>query len=164
MRALIPRVIPKENADRFASAFFKDLSQKPLGPAVVDSVKTFLNRVEELPKSTEPGARELHKTLGERGLTPKKIEAMRELCAAAEEHKTKAGGSLPVSPEEIKKAKEAQLAALTSFKLWYNDWATTFRGVFGTSAQIVLGLTAAKRRRKTDDTGDDEPEGDPPGE
>jgi hypothetical protein len=161
MRALIQRVIPKENVTRFSSAFFKDLSQQPLGPAVVDSVKTFLNRVEELPKSAEPGARELHKTLVERGLTPKRIEAMRALCAAAEEQKVKTGGSLPVSPEEIKKAKEAQLAALSSLKLWYNDWATTCRGVLSTRAQIALGLTTPKRRKKPDETEDNEPEGEP---
>jgi hypothetical protein len=70
MRALIARVIPKKNADRFAAGFFKDLSQQPLGPAVVDSVKTFLNRVEELKKSSEPGALELQTTLHQRGLSP----------------------------------------------------------------------------------------------
>jgi hypothetical protein len=147
MRMLIPRVIPKDNAARFAAAFFKDLTQKPLGPEVVDSVKTFLNRVEELKSSAEPGARELYKTLGERGITPKKVEAMRGLIAAAEEHKA-AGGAPHASLTEIAKAKEAQLAAVESLKLWYNDWSTTFRGVFGVRTQIALGLTTLKRRKQ----------------
>jgi hypothetical protein len=105
MRTLIPRLIPKDNAARFTAAFFEDLSQKPLGPEVVDAVKTFLNRVEELKSSTEPGARKLYKTLGERGLTPKKIEAMRGLIATAEEHKAPAGGASPASLTEIAKAR-----------------------------------------------------------
>ncbi|WP_437875585.1 hypothetical protein [Sorangium sp. So ce513] len=148
MRALIPRVIPRESADRFAAAFFKGLAQQPLGPAVVDSVKTFLIRVDELASSAEPGARALYETLGERGLTPKKIEAMRRLVAAAEELRTPDRAAPAVSREEIAKAKEAQLAALESLRLWYNDWATTFRGVFGTRAQITLGLTALRRKKK----------------
>ncbi|AUX39379.1 hypothetical protein SOCE26_007700 [Sorangium cellulosum] len=147
MRALIPRVLPRESAARFAAAFFKDLAQQPLGPTVVDSVKTFLNRVDELASSAEPGARELYRTLGERGLTPKKIESMRRLIAAAEEHRTPDRAAPALSPAEIAKAKEAQLAALESLRLWYNDWATTFRGIFGTRAQITLGLTALKRKR-----------------
>jgi hypothetical protein len=160
MRALIPRVIPRESAGRFAAAFFKDLAQQPLGPAVVDSVKTFLNRIDELASSAEPGARALYETLGERGLTPKKIEAMRRLIAAAEEHRTPDRATPALSREEIAKAKEAQLAALESLRLWYNDWATTFRGVFGTRAQITLGLTALKRKKKDAAPEDATPEGE----
>lgn len=159
MRALIPRVIPRESADRFAAAFFKDLSQQPLGPAVVDSVKTFLSRIDELASSAEPGARALYETLGERGLTPKKLEAMRRLIAAAEEHRTPDRATPSLSREEIAKAKEAQLAAIESLRLWYNDWATTFRGVFGTRAQITLGLTALKRKKKDAAPEDAMPEG-----
>ncbi|WP_437807995.1 hypothetical protein [Sorangium sp. So ce1078] len=160
MRALIPRVIPRESTDRFAAAFFKDLSQQPLGPAVVDSVKTFLNRIDELASSAEPGARALYETLGERGLTPKKIEAMRRLIAAAEEHRTPDRATPALSREDIAKAKEAQLAALESLRLWYNDWATTFRGVFGTRAQITLGLAALKRKKKGAAPEDATPEGE----
>ncbi|WP_437631952.1 hypothetical protein [Sorangium sp. So ce854] len=159
MRALIPRVIPRESAERFAAAFFKDLAQQPLGPAVVDSVKTFLSRVDELASSAEAGARALYETLGERGLTPKKIEAMRRLVAAAEEHRTPDRAAPALSREEIAKAKEAQLAALESLRLWYNDWATTFRGVFGTRAQITLGLTALRRKKKDAAPEDAAPEG-----
>ncbi|WP_437896831.1 hypothetical protein [Sorangium sp. So ce124] len=171
MRMIIPRVIPRENAARFTAAFFKNLSQQPLSPAVVDSVKTFLNRVDELASSAEPGAQELYRTLGERGLTPKKIESMRRLIAAAEEHRTPDRTAPAVGPAEIAKAKEAQLAALQSLRLWYNDWATTFRGIFNTREQITLGLTTLKRRKKDaeaedaeaedeDDTEDDEDAGD----
>jgi hypothetical protein len=74
----------------------------------------------------------------------------RELCVAAEEHKSKTGGAAPVSAAEIAKAKEAQLAALASLKLWYNDWATTFRDAFGIRAQITLGVTALKRKKKAE--------------
>jgi hypothetical protein len=34
---------------------------------------------------------------------------------------------------------------------WYNDWATTFRDVFGTRVQIRLGLTSLKRSAKEEE-------------
>ena len=41
-----------------------------------------------------------------------------------------------------------QLAAPQKLKRWYNDFATTFSGVFGTRAQIRLGLTSLRRSVK----------------
>jgi len=45
------------------------------------------------------------------------------------------------TPEQLAQAEEEQLAALKKRRRWYNDWATTFRDVVGTRAQIRLGLT-----------------------
>jgi hypothetical protein len=56
------------------------------------------------------------------------------------------------------KAKEAQLAAVESLKLWYNDWSTTFRGVFGVRTQIALGLTTLKRKKQPNEAEAEEPD------
>jgi hypothetical protein len=170
IRMIIPRVIPKKMLARFTAAFFKDLSQQPLGPTVVGSVKTLLNRVEALKDSSEAGAKELAETLLARGLTPKKIASMRELLAAAEQQKPVDTSAPPsVSPKDVAKAKEAQFDALDALKLWYNDWATTFRDSFGLRDQITMGLTAPRQTQTKagevkggeEDEGDDqEDEGD----
>jgi hypothetical protein len=157
VRTLIARIIPKENVERFTAAFFKNLSQQPLGPKVVSSVGTLLSRIEELKESKEPGARELYKTLGERGLTQKKMDSMRGLIASAEQHQPAAEDAPIVSAVELAEAKRRQLDALEQARLWYNDWATMFRGVFGTREQITLALTSLKRRSKG---GDDEGNGE----
>lgn len=52
-RAIIRRVVAKDRRDRFAAAFFKDLVQQPLGPAVVGSVSTYVKRIEGLEATAE---------------------------------------------------------------------------------------------------------------
>jgi hypothetical protein len=67
-RAIIRRVVPQDRRERFAAAFFKDLVQQPLGPAVVGSVGTCqrqvrvitpLGRYQQLP---QPGSGPLHQS------------------------------------------------------------------------------------------------------
>jgi hypothetical protein len=151
LRSLLQRAIPEDAQDLFLAAFFKDLTQQPFGPGVLDSVPTLLNRFAELATSDVPGAKEAYALGTKRGLTKNKTEQMRALIEAAQ--KTLPGNK-PVSsttPEQFVKAKTEQLAALKRLRRWYNDWATTFRDVFGTRVQIRLGLTSLRRSVKEEE-------------
>lgn len=145
MRGIIRRAIPAERLEVFEAAFFNNLSQQPLGPGVLDSVSTLLTRFEELAKNGEPGAKEAHRLGVKRGLTPEKIAAVRALVKSARDALPAKVVSTHVSPAELAKAQAAQRTALAELRLWYNDWASTLRTVFGTRAQIRLGLTSLKR-------------------
>ena len=152
-----------QGREAFLQAFFRDLTQQPLGPGVVGSVGTFLTRVEGLAKSKEPDARKVLETLIERGLTHKRIAAMRELLAQFECKED--GGAEPDEPREqtlgaseIEKARKAQLDALESLRDWWNDWATTLRSAFSVKDQITLGLTVVTRSSSSDDETTGEPD------
>ena len=148
LRNILQRAIPEEAQELFLAAFFKDLTQQPFGPGVLDSVPTLVDRFEELAKSDAPGAREAH-TLGtKRGLTAKKIEHIRGLVVSARKAMPSSAPASSITPEQLAAAKKEQLAALQKLKRWYNDFATTFRGVFGTRVQIRLGLTSMRRSLK----------------
>jgi hypothetical protein len=58
-------------------------------------------------------------------------------------------------------AQAEQREALEDLRAWFNDWSTTLRPLFGTRAQITLGLSVLKRAPKSDEdgAGEDEPEG-----
>lgn len=156
IRGILQRAVPPEGLERFQGAFFKDLKQQPLSPAVIDSVSTLLDRFEALAKSTEPGAKEAFKLGTKRGLTVEKTAEMRALVQKARKHVPTAAPKASISPQELAKAREEQLAALHELRRWYNDWAGTFRTVFGTRAQIRLGLTTLKRAAKGKaDSGED---------
>ncbi|MFO0554003.1 MAG: hypothetical protein U0271_36825 [Polyangiaceae bacterium] len=150
-RMVIQRFVPKKNRGAFEAAFFKDLAQQPLGPLVVDSVKTFLSRVEALETSKEPGAVAVFNNLRLRGLTPLLVAEAKGLIEELTEP-----GSLPaISPvaSEVAAAHQAQLDALEELHLWWNDWATTLRPSFNVQEQIVLGLTEVKVAPKKDPNG-----------
>lgn len=150
IRGILQRAIPAEGFERFHGAFFKDLKQQPLGPAVIDSVSTLLDRFEALAKSAEPGATEAFKLGTKRGLAAEKIAEMRALIQKARKNVTAAAPKAPISPQTLAKAREEQLAALAELRRWYNDWAATFRTVFGTRMLIRLGLATLKRPAKED--------------
>lgn len=135
-RFIIARFVPAEHVERFQSAFFRDLKQQPMGPLVVDSVSVFLDRVEALDASDEPGAKEVAATLRRRGLTAKRIATMRELI------ETVRTSTIPVArrTEEAREADRLQQLGLEQARSWWNDWATTLRPVFDVREQIVLGL------------------------
>ena len=82
-RAIIQRVVPETHRARFEAQFFHELSQQPLGPAVVGSVHTWIARVEALATSHEPGAREVRATLRKRGLTDTALAEMKSLVESA---------------------------------------------------------------------------------
>jgi hypothetical protein len=163
-RAIIRRVVSRERRDAFAAAFFKDLVQQPLGPAVVGSVGTYLSRLAGLESSSDPDARVVRATLRSRGLTHGKLAVIERLI---EETKTRAkddeATSPPVSAAELEKARLAQREALESLRDWWNDWGVTLRSRYGLREQLRLGLTLAKRRGPTTGEGglDDEEDGEP---
>ncbi|WP_437602491.1 hypothetical protein WMF28_12830 [Sorangium sp. So ce590] len=141
---VIRRIVPRARRDAFEAAFFKNLEQQPLGPAVIVSVRTFLSRLDGLSQSSDEDAKKVRQTLVRRGLTEEKLKDVRDLLGRLEV----GGGPLPqrkVSAAELAKAQQAQREALDDLRDWFNDWATTFRQVFGTKAQLKLGLTTAKR-------------------
>lgn len=142
-RAIIRRAVPRERRDAFEAAFFADLTQQPLGPAVVGSVTTYLTRVEGLEKSTQPDAKAVRQLLQQRGLTAGKIADVRRLIAQLGELTPPA---VPTETNEYKNADVAQREALQQLADWYRDWATTLRTAFSTRDQVKLGLTRLPRR------------------
>ena len=80
-RAIIRRAIPADQREQFASAFFQNLEQQPLGPGVVGSVSTFIARVEGLSKAADPAAKAVRDMLARRGLTAGAILKVREMLA-----------------------------------------------------------------------------------
>jgi hypothetical protein len=158
-RAILRRVVPRERRDAFEAAFFKNLEQQPLSPAVIVSVGTYLSRLEGLAKSDNQDAKKVRETLVERGLTDEKVKDVRALLAKLEgsNGKKKTG---KVSPTELAKAHAEQREALEDLRGWFNDWGTTLRQVLSTRAQITLGLTVLKRTPRSDeeDASPEEPE------
>jgi hypothetical protein len=162
-RAIIRRVVGKERRDAFAAAFFKDLVQQPLGPAVVGSVGTYLTRLAGLEASTDPDAKAVRATLRSRGLTEGKLAAIARLL---EETKARANDrkepSPPVSAADLEKARLAQLEALAALRDWWNDWGVTLRPRYGMREQLKLGLTLGKKRGPNPDDGELDDEDDEP--
>lgn len=151
VRGILQRAIPAARFEGFHGAFFKDLKQQPLSPAVIDSVSTLLDRFEALAKSAEPGAKEAFRLGVKRGLTAEKVAEMRALLQRARKNVVTAAPKAPISAEDLAKAREEQLAALGELRRWYNDWAATFRTVFGTRVLIRLGLASLKRSSKEEE-------------
>jgi hypothetical protein len=141
VRAVIQRWVPRGGRDAFEAAFFMKLEQQPLGPTVINSVKTLLQRVEDLKKSDKPGARKVFEVLQQRGLTDAKIAETRALLKRAEEGTPAVPVKAGVTAAELAKAQKEQQEAYEDLKDWFNDWATQLRPVFNIREQIVLGLT-----------------------
>jgi len=139
-RAIIRRVVPRDRRDRFAAAFFKDLAQQPLGPAVVGSVGTYVTRLEGLERNPDSDAKAVRATLRKRGLTDRRIQAIKNLLKEAGSGAESTTSPAAVSAAELEAARTAQLEALTDLRDWFNDWGTTLRGRFGPRDQIRLGL------------------------
>ena len=143
-RGIIRRMVPRDARDDFAAAFFKNLEQQPLGPAVVGSVSTYLARLKDLSKSASPHAKKVRATLELRGLTSAKLEDIQKLLDKA----SHLVGDVPAPKADsaaIKKAQAAQVEALADLRDWFTDWGTTLRSVLNVQEQIKLGLTQVKR-------------------
>jgi hypothetical protein len=140
-RAIIRRVVHKDRRDGFAAAFFKDLAQQPLGPAVVGSVGTFVTRIESLGASGDGDAKQVREMLRARGLTDGRIESIKALLREAQTG-SRAGkeAGTGVTAVELEKARTAQLDAVGDLRDWFNDWGTTLRWCFGARDQVRLGL------------------------
>lgn len=156
VRALIRRVIPRDRRDQFAAAFFRNLSQEPLGPGVVGSVRALLLRVEGLAASDEPGAKKVFETLQRRGLTGDKIAEVRALLQKAEAGLEKPSKKAAVHPADLARAQQEQDEAYEDLKDWFNDWGTTLRQVFNAREQVVLGLARPVRAASAGDAAEEE--------
>ncbi len=82
-RRIIERFAPASHRESLLEAFFRDLQQQPLGPLVVGSVGTFLDRVEALAKSDVPGAAKVRSVLAERGLDEAHVARLRQTLGEA---------------------------------------------------------------------------------
>lgn len=142
---IIRRNAPEADAERFVATFFQDLAQQPLGPGVLDSVSTFLNRVDQLTSSKLPGAAKVLATLRTRGITDAKTSEIRDMIAKLR------SGTLRKSSADAAaaaKAAQAQTEAVRELRLAWGDWSTTLRPLFDIREQIQLGLTDARNAPK----------------
>ncbi len=157
-RAIIRRVVPRDQRDEFESAFFGDLTQQPLGPAVIASVATFIARVDALATSKAPNARDVRDMLRARGLDDAHLDEARKILTALQQAAAPRSEHKNTDPREIDRAAREQRDAYEGLRDWYNDWATTLRTVFGARQQITLGLTTIASSSgnpvETDETGD----------
>jgi hypothetical protein len=151
-RAIIQRVVDEEHRERFEAAFFHDLSQQPLGPAVIGSVSTYLIRLVALETSDEPGARKVRDTLRNRGLTDAVVAGMKAQIASMTVLSPEASTAAP-DPKALAKARAEQKRAVMALRAWYNDWATTLRTAYNRRQLIQLGFASAAQKR--DDAPDD---------
>lgn len=147
-RAIAQRRVPEAHVERFVAAFFKDLQQQPLGPLVIDSVATFVDRVEALATSPEPGADLVLRDLRQRGLTDAKLASVRALLGEAKGGKPRERPA--VDADAMREAHALQKRALRELRLAWNDWATTLRQVFGVREQLQLALTEVKVRAEAE--------------
>ncbi len=142
-RMIIRRVVREEHAAQFEGAFFQNLQQQPVGPMVIVSVRTYLDRVAQLATSTTAGAREVADTLRRRGLTDAVIARVRaQLHAVSHLAPTEA-----VPAADAARAAEitrSRRKALRDLRAWYNDWSTTLRSAYSRKQLIQLGLTAMR--------------------
>jgi hypothetical protein len=148
MEPLLRRFIEPAKRDAFISGFFKNLTQQPLGPAVVDSVERLLKRIDGLQTSTVRGAKEAHQALVERGLSPDLLASIRaELTEArAFTDAANAAASPVVDPAQVAASAQDQRDAFDSLVLWYDDWAATLRDSLDHNNLLRLGLREPKPR------------------
>lgn len=143
VRATLQRFIAKEQRATFEAAFFLDLAQQPLGPAVVDSVTKLLNRAEDLQHSEIPGAREAWASLVKKGLSDGERARVRGILEQLQSLRPASQGF--VSPQEIEEAARLQLSSLEELEATYRDWATTLRDVLDHQQLLRLGLRVTRR-------------------
>lgn len=121
-RRIIERFVPASHRQPVLDAFFQDLAQQRLGPAVVASVSTYLDRVESLGKSDAPGAAEARAELGRRGVDAETVARLRRLLDDA--RALQPGAPAPsVDPSRSLRDRRAAYDALW---LWWKDWRETF--------------------------------------
>lgn len=165
VRAVIERVVPSEHRATFLATFFRDLTQQPLGPGVILSVRGLVERLAALPTSGLPGAAAVRDTLRTRGLTDDVLAAMRARVAALETIP-----ALPATPAAPVAADSdaapdhaARRAAYEALSAWFNDWGTTLRSVYNKRELVQLGLRVPTRKGAVseEDEGDDR-DGDAP--
>ncbi len=157
-RRIVERFAPASHRESLLDAFFRDLQQQPLGPLVVGSVGTFLDRVEALAKSDVPGAAKVRSVLSERGLDEAHVARLRQTLDEARTLK-----NAPVTPVlDPAIALRARREAYDALWLWWRDWRETFHSEVDGRLRRELGLvdTSIDRAEEVDD---EEDEGEKPG-
>lgn len=154
-RAIIRRVVPEAGRERFEASFFHELTQQPLGPGVVGSVRTWILRVEALATSAEPGAREVFDALRKRGLSAASLAEMKALVEGMTAFTAPAAPAPAAGEASLAQARAARQRGLASLRAWYNDWSTTLRSVYDRRQLLQLGLIARKARAKDEGEGDE---------
>lgn len=138
--ATLKRFIAPEHKEAFLNAFFDRLTQQPEGPGVINSVSTFVDRVEALVQSQVPGAKEARRALAKRGLSAESIRHVRKLLDSARATPAQACDGEAERTDSLRKRREA----FDELKLWYRDWATSLRDELGYHDQLRLGLRKNK--------------------
>jgi hypothetical protein len=133
---------------RLEAAFFQDLEQQPEGAPVIGSVSLFLTRLEELARSSEPGAAEVVRALERIGLTPGERARARELIDTARKEAA-AATPAPIDPAVIVAASRRQLEAFDKLNRWYIHWAGVLRDELPYNDALRLGIIAQKGGRST---------------
>lgn len=143
-RTALPRFVPPADLADVETAFWANLKQQPLGPAVVDSVGLYLARIGEVEASDHPWAPELIASLAKKGLTPRLRADM-----AAEVAEARALAPALVVPadlvRQVDEANQIQTAALAGLRRWYNDNAQSLRRLPYADRQQVGLLSASER-------------------
>lgn len=154
-RTGIKRFVPAEHREEVERAFFHEMPQQPEGPLVVGSVDKYLSRLEQLREGSVPGGRAVWQALVKKGLTEELLADVRNTIDAARRQEP------PPAPaqdaEAVQAAAARQIAAVAELRLWYNDWAQTFRQELNQRELKRLGLAAQpKAKRATVDENDGE--------
>lgn len=148
MRAAIQRFMEPDQRAIFEAAFFADLGQQPMGPALVTSVETFLNRLTETATSTVPGVKETVASLRQKGLTEELLAKMR-LCVEECKKEGSVAPSPLVDPAVIAASARERRAAYDRVNRWFIDWGATLRSELSYQQRVHLGLSERKRSKKT---------------
>lgn len=160
-RRVIERFVAGEHREGLVTAFFRDLQQQPLGPLVVGSVGTFLDRVEALEKSDVPGAAKARAVLADRGLDGAHVARMRRLLDEARALQEVSGEPAAATASDPAAALRARRTAYESLWLWWKDWRETFSSEVDGRLRRELGLVSTARKGAPeeatdgDDTDDD---------
>jgi hypothetical protein len=156
-RRIIERFAPAAHREALVEAFFRDLQQQPLGPLVVGSVSTFLDRVEALEKSDAPGAAKVRAVLADRGIDAAHVARLRKTLDEARSLKQEAARTVGDPTAALR----ARRAAYDELWLWWKDWRETFHSEVDGRQRRELGLVDTSLRGGTEVDEGEDPVDDP---
>jgi len=143
--AALRRFVDAKHREAAVTGFFADMPQQAEGPLVVGSVEKFLARFAQLAGSSAPGAAAAHASLARRGLDADTLGAIAALVTKLKAQP--AAACEAVSEQQRQDSAICQRAALDPLRLWYRDWAETFRGTVGYHVAVRLGIREVKGGR-----------------
>ena len=122
---------------------FKNLS-KTSGAQVVVTVKTLINRLDELEAGQSREDKAAVKLLAERGLDKARRQKAADLLKAAED------GSVLEAPSPNPESEEMRRQAVDKMWAWYMDWAQTARTVvMAKRLRIAMGISKPTSHAKS---------------